>query len=733
MAVVSVPRRTYRSGAGRIGSAGLFLALVAAAPATLALARLLPEHGPALALRLTAAAACVLLVPGGIFVRALGRPAAFGVALAASFVWSLAALAGALALTFAFDGTINTTLWLLAGFSAVALVPALMRAPLASEPTERRAVAGVAAGGAVFAGAVWWTASSIYGDGLFHLGRIRKLEAFDLASINVVDEFKHGGLHPGYAFPVWHSAVALVARIADVDPALALRHLPAILTPLAVVLAYAAGAALFRSFGAGVATAAAQVGLLGFSRAGTGSFDSLALPSTVARVLIAPALLALVFSLAAGGRRRGVLSIAAASLALALVHPTYAFFVAVPLTGFLVARAVLATSRRREVVRVAAALPAVLVPAGLYALWLKPIVDQTASHQPDAAERARTIAHYSGQVDVIGGLLRLAPEAISNGGAIAVGGLLAIPFAALAGPRRWAAYVLGGSLAVLGLLLFPWAFDQLSDAVSVSQSRRLAAFLPIPFALAGAAALLGRLRLAGCLAAFGLGGLLQLAYPGEFSYSLVLGGPSWPVWVALGGAAVGLVVAAVLRTRGPRGWAGLDRGGRALPRRSGRARRHRLPQAGRAGSPPAHPRARRGPSHRRTASGSRLLGSRDELPDRGLRARLRLSRPACSCRQHEREQSHGAARGRHRLPWQRQPRDSAPLPRGLDRRRPAPLSPRSAVAEDLRGPALRPLQAQFLIVNANDAWPRFSCSSSASTWSSYEPLGNSPVASSCAR
>jgi hypothetical protein len=547
VAVVSVPVRTYRSGAGRLGSSALFLALVAAAPVTLGLARLLPAHGPALALRLTAAAACVLLVPGGIFVRALGRPAAFGVALAASFVWSLAALAGALALTFAFDGTIDTTLWLLAGFAAAALVPALIRAPLASEPTERRALAAVAAGGAVFAGAVWWTASSIYGDGLFHLGRIRKLEAFDLTSINVVDEFKHGGLHPGYAFPVWHSAVALVSRIADVDPALALRHLPAILTPLAVVFAYAAGAALFRSFGGGVATAAAQVGLLGFSRAGTGSFDSLALPATVARALIAPALLALVFSVAAGGRRRGVLSIAAASLALALVHPTYAFFVAVPLAGFLVARAVLATNRWPEVVRVAAALPAVLLPAGLYALWLKPIVDQTASHQPDAAERARTIAHYSGQIDVIGGLLRLAPEAISNGGALAVGGLLAIPLAALAGPRRWAAYVLGGSLAVLGLLLVPWAFDQLSDAVSVSQSRRLAAFLPLPFALAGAAALLGRLRLAGCLAAFGLGGLLQLAYPGEFSYSLVLGGPQWPVWIALAGAAVGLVVAAVLR------------------------------------------------------------------------------------------------------------------------------------------------------------------------------------------
>src|SRR4029079_6439306 len=227
----------------------------------------------------------------------LGRPHTFGVALAASFAWRLAALAGPLALTFARDGPIETTLWLLAGFSGVCLVPALLRARVPSERSERITIAALAGGAALFGGVVWWTSNTIYGDGLFHLGRVRKLDSFDLTSLNVVDEFKRGGLHPGYAFPVWHSAVALVARIADVDPALALRHLPAILTPLAVVLAYAAGAALFRSFGGGVATAAAQVGLLGFSRAGTGSFDFLALPATVARALLVPALLALVFSL----------------------------------------------------------------------------------------------------------------------------------------------------------------------------------------------------------------------------------------------------------------------------------------------------------------------------------------------------------------------------------------------------------------------------------------------------
>jgi len=539
--------RIYRVRAGRVGSSALFLVFVLAAPAALLLGRALPAHGLGLVLRLAAASACVLLVPGGIFVRAIGRPHTFGVAIAASFAWSLAALAGALALTFALDGTIDTTLWLIGGFAGVSLVPALLRAPVHSEESERVTIAGVAAAATVFAGAVWWTSSSIYGDALFHLGRVRKLETLDLTSLSVVNEFREGGLHPGYAFPVWHSGVAMVARLADVDPTVVMLHLPAILTPLAVVLAYAAGAALFRSYGAGIATAAAQVGLLGFSRAGTGSFDFMALPPTVARALIAPALLALVFSLAAGGRRRQVLSISAASIALALVHPTYAFFAAVPLVGFLLARVVLAPRLWRENLRIAAALPAVIIPAGLYALWLKPIVDETVSHRPDAAERRRAIAHYAGQIDVWHGLLRLAPETISRGGAIAVAGLVAIPAAALAGTRRWAAYVLGASLTVLTIVLVPWAFDYFSEVVSVSQARRLAIFLPIPFAVAGAASFLGRYRLAGCLAAFGAGGLLQLAYPGEFSYFLVVGGPPWPVWLALVGAGVGLIAAAIVR------------------------------------------------------------------------------------------------------------------------------------------------------------------------------------------
>lgn len=547
--MVAVSERVvYRAGLGRFSSALLFVGLVAAAPALLALARLLPPEGPALALRLAAATACVLLLPGAIVVRALGRPSAISASLAGALAWSLAALFGALALTFAIDGSIDTMLLVLVAVSAVALGPALLRAPVAVAREHAWAGAIVLGAGTVLGAAVWWTASSVQGDALFHLGRATKLESFEeLSSLDSVNEFRDGGLHPGYAFPLWHAALALVARLAGVDSATVVLHLPAILTPLALVMAYAAGAALFRSWGGGIAVASAQAALLGFARAGTGSFDFLALPPTASRALLAPALLALVFTLVHEGRWRRLLALAALSLAIAAIHPTYTFFIALPIAGFLVARLILAPTRWREGVRLVAALVAVLAPASLYALWLLPIVEKTVSHEPDAVERRRGLEHYAGQIDVVDGGLRLAPEMISRGGAVALAGLLAIPLAGLAAPRRWAAFVIGGSLAVLAVLLVPTAFEALADAASLSQARRLAAFLPLPFALAGVAGLLGRLRLGGCLAAFGAGALLQLEYPGEFSYRLVVGGPVWPVWVAFAGAAAALLVGAIVR------------------------------------------------------------------------------------------------------------------------------------------------------------------------------------------
>src|SRR6266487_404581 len=60
--------------------------------------------------------------------------------------------------------------------------------------------------------------------------------------------------------------------------------------------------------------------------------------------------------------------------------------------------------------------------------------------------------------------------------------------AVFAARRRWAAFVLGGSLAVLAVELLPWIFPHFAGAVSLSQARRAAGFVPFAFALAGGAA-----------------------------------------------------------------------------------------------------------------------------------------------------------------------------------------------------------------------------------------------------
>ena len=359
-----------------------------------------------------------------------------------------------------------------------------------------------------------------------------------------------------------------------------------------------------------------------------------------------------------------------------------------------------------------------LIPAGLYALWLKPIVDETATHRPDAAERAIQISHYRGQVDVVHGLIRLSPETISRGGAIAVAGLVAIPMAALAGTRRWAAYVLGASLAVLVLVLLPWAFDNLSSAVSVSQARRLAIFLPIPFAVAGAASLVGRYRLAGCLAAFGAGGLLQLVYPGEFSYFLVVGGPPWPVWLALAGAGIGLIAAAIVRRSAPE----------AAPLWTAAVALSLVAPVGLAGLAYVK---RDDPDRLRLTPGL-VHALRTTVPARDtvfsdLETSYRIeayapvyvsAAPPAHVADTKVDDPNGRRdevvkfRNRQRL-------DPASLSRTVDRGREAQVRPPAQAAEGLLRLAVRPVQAQraFVTVNAKEAWPRFSWSSSASTWS----------------
>jgi hypothetical protein len=457
----------------------------------LGFARLVPAEGVGLAFRLAVAAGLVLLLPGALVVIRVGAPAAVGAAVAAALAWSLAILFAALVVTFLVEGSLTLTL-VLVGAVALAFAVVPSRTGLGRPPRpDAIAAAAVAGAGAIFAAAVWLAAGPLRGDALFHAARARKLgELPALESLRAVSEFPDGGVHPGYAVPLWHAALALIGRLGGVDVTDVVLHLSAVLVPLALVLAYAAGSALFGSWAGGVATAAAQVGVVQLAGEHVTSFRLLSLPVAASLLLVVPALLALVFSFVEAGQWRMLLPIGAAALALAVIHPTYALFVAVPLIGFLAVRAVVARKDAGEPGRIALAVGALVVPAGAYLLWLLPVATDAAAYTPGERQRTQELGYYADRLDFSGESFRMDPALLASGGVAAVVALIAIPLALFAWRARWAAYVLGGAIPVLVLVLVPDLFSRFADVVSLSQALRIRHFLPLAFSLAGGALVL---------------------------------------------------------------------------------------------------------------------------------------------------------------------------------------------------------------------------------------------------
>ncbi len=472
----------------------------------------------------------VVLLPGAIVARALGQRGA-----APTLAWSLTLIFGALAVTFLAGASLTLTLVLVLLAGGVALRFA-RRAP---RPERMRGRFWVFRIGLFLGVLLWHVAGEIGGDGLFHLARVEKLVSFDELSLDALNEFADGGLHPGYAFPLWHGFLGLVAKVGFLDPADVVLHEASILAPLALLVAYESGYALFRRVGPAVAVTCAAVGVTALAPAHGGAYTALGLPATASRQLLVPAALALAFAYLERPTRALLASAAAAGLVLAVVHPTYAIFLWLPFGGFLLVRTLV---ERREWRPLAAALGALVLPAAAYLLWLLPVVRDTASHAPGEDEVQRAFRQYAGQLDVFSDTsYRLAPEVFGRAGAVAVAAMLLVPLAGLALRRRWGAYVLGGFLAVAAVMLVPLLFVPFSDLVSISQSRRAAGFWPLAFAFAGGltvlAAVLRRLLLPAAL----LGGIaLQVAYPGEFSYRLEDGGPALVTWFAVAAGVAGL-------------------------------------------------------------------------------------------------------------------------------------------------------------------------------------------------
>ena len=593
----------------------------------------------------------VVLAPGALLARTVGVRGA-----SATLAWALALVFAALAVTFVVHGSLTLTLVLLLGAGVVALIVGVRRGRPQELVSSRHELPGrgAALGAGVLLGLLLWhVAGNVGGDGFFHLARIQKLLAFGDLSLRSANEFPDGGLHPGYAFPLWHGLLALVAKVSGADPVDVVLHGPTVLAPLAVLVAYEAGWALFRRAVPAATSAAAGVALVAMAPGHAGALTALALPATASRQLLVPAALALALEAVRRPTPAVLASAAAASLALVAVHPTYALFLWFPFAGFVVVRWLW---ERRDARAGSLALAALVVPAAAFVAWLLPVVGDTASVDPDAGERTRGFDQYAGQLHGTADRFSVLPELFGRTGGIAVAALLLLPLAGLAARRRWAAYVVGGSLAVFVVCLVPWIFTPFSDAVSLSQSRRLAGFLPLAFALAGGIGVLARLvGRAVVPLALAVGIVFQLVYPGDFGYTLENGGPAWATWVAVVGAVVALGLG--FRHRPPLERTAALASALVLLPTYVHGLTHWSPSEARRPSPLPSGLDRRG-SRRRPRRRDRVLVSRGELPPRRDRADPRVRRLARARRRHGRESPPGARARVPALRAHRRPRRS---------------------------------------------------------------------------
>ena len=222
----------------------------------------------------------VVLAPGAAVARALGRRSA-----ASLLAWATASIFVAWAVVFAIHSTIRLAAIVLAVIFVIGMAVSLLRPQRStSEPRSVRSPWPWLVG-LVLGWSLWHVAGAVTGDGLFHEARVRKLVALGDLHLRTVDEFRDGGLHPGYAFPLWHGFLALVSWVSGVDPADVIRHEPSLLAPLACALAWEAGATVFGSRWAGASVLRRRWRCSVFGPGHGGAYAELAQPATAARQL----------------------------------------------------------------------------------------------------------------------------------------------------------------------------------------------------------------------------------------------------------------------------------------------------------------------------------------------------------------------------------------------------------------------------------------------------------------
>ena len=250
----------------------------------------------------------------------------------------------------------------------------------------------VLAAGVLLGLLLWRVAGHVGGDGFFHLARVQKLLAFDDLSLSSVNESPTGAPPGLRAFPLWHGFLALVAKVSGADPVDVVLHGPTVLAPVAILIGYAAGWAVFRRPVPAAAATAAGVAMVAMAPGAGGALTALALPATASRQPRPGR---------ARARRRGDAQAGAGAPRLGLRGLVRArrgpsHVRALPLDPVRRLRrgalALGATGRRLGRPR----SRALVVPAAAYFVWLLPVVADTESVNPDAGERERAFEKYAG-------------------------------------------------------------------------------------------------------------------------------------------------------------------------------------------------------------------------------------------------------------------------------------------------------------------------------------------------
>ncbi len=162
---------------------------------------------------------------------------------------------------------------------------------------------------------------SLYGDEVFHTGRIRKLLALDRLSLEGLSSYFHGPLHAGYAFPLLHAGQAAMTSLSGLDAGVAYPNMSPFFAGVFILVSYAAGRSLG---GTWVGVAAALLAFANSIPVHEPFLGMMQWPGPFAfYVLTTAAIVVLVELMRAPDRRLGI-ALAAVVAEVAIIHPTYA-------------------------------------------------------------------------------------------------------------------------------------------------------------------------------------------------------------------------------------------------------------------------------------------------------------------------------------------------------------------------------------------------------------------------